>query len=98
MPLAPPPLEKGRSARACAPAGDPHLADGSRLATLFDPHPPRPATTGLGDLTFSRGGGSKRGASCYAHPRVVRVLTARRTGAWLGRRRSGSRLRGRADR
>src|SRR5262245_2812285 len=48
MPLAPPPLEKGRSACSCAPGGDPSQRCGwipTRLAAL-------------GDLPFSRGGGA----------------------------------------
>src|SRR5215211_2151512 len=35
--LLPPPLEKGRSARSCAPGGD------QFSRRTFDPHPPRPA-------------------------------------------------------
>src|SRR5215211_6633274 len=53
MPLAPPPLEKGRSARSCAPGGDRLRAERSiptRLARL---------RAGLGDLPFSRGGGAR---------------------------------------
>src|SRR5215211_475954 len=55
-PLAPPPLEKGRSVREADRVG---IAFMSR----FDPHPPPPAKAGIGDLPFSRGGGASGIAS-----------------------------------
>src|SRR5215216_6114248 len=47
VPLAPPPLEKGRSVREADRVG-------IAFAPGIDPHPPRPVMTGLGDLPFSR--------------------------------------------
>src|SRR5215207_6695260 len=70
MPLAPPPLKKGRSARSCAPGGD------RRSRFAFDPHPPRPAQGRARRPPLCKGRWSKRPTSCHTSwAEVVRAHT-----------------------